>query len=160
MRSEVIQEDIDANEKLAHQSQKDVKLGFGGKFGVQKDRMDKSAVGFDYHEKLAAHASQKDHSAGFGGKFGVQKDRVDKSAVGWEHHEKVEKHESQKGISYYSIRLAEPPVLLDYSAGFGGKFGVQKDRVDKSSVGWDYHEKVEKHESQKGNFGKLYSVEN
>ena len=40
--------------------------------------------------------------------------------------------------------------LSDYSTGFGGKFGVQKDRVDKSSVGWDHHEKVEKHESQKG----------
>lgn len=84
-------------EKTAHESQTDLKKGFGGQFGVQTDRQDASAVGFDYHEKLAAHASQKDHSAGFGGKFGVQKDRVDKSAVGWEHHEKVEKHESQKG---------------------------------------------------------------
>lgn len=34
--------------------------------------------------------------------------------------------------------------------GFGGKFGVQKDRQDKSAVGWDHIEKVEKHESQKG----------
>ena len=40
--------------------------------------------------------------------------------------------------------------FLDYSTGFGGKFGVQKDRVDKSAVGWEHHEKVEKHESQKG----------
>ena len=100
LREEVIQGDALAQEKLAHQSKKDVKLGFGGKFGVQSDRMDKSAVGFDYHEKLASHASQKDYSTGFGGKFGVQKDRVDKSAVGWEHHEKVEKHESQKGNSF------------------------------------------------------------
>lgn len=38
----------------------------------------------------------------------------------------------------------------DYNKGFGGKFGVQKDRVDKSAVGWEHHEKVEKHESQKG----------
>jgi hypothetical protein len=38
----------------------------------------------------------------------------------------------------------------DYSAGFGGKFGVQSDRVDKSAVGWEHVEKVEKHESQKG----------
>ena len=38
----------------------------------------------------------------------------------------------------------------DYSSGFGGKFGVQKDRQDKSAAGWDYLEKVDKHESQKG----------
>lgn len=37
---------------------------------------------------------------------------MDKSAVGHEHIEKVEKHASQK----------------DYATGFGGKFGVQKDR--------------------------------
>lgn len=48
--------------------------------------------------------------------------------------EKVEKHESQK----------------DYKAGFGGSFGVQKDRQDKSAVGWDYHEKLQRHESQQG----------
>lgn len=38
----------------------------------------------------------------------------------------------------------------DYSQGFGGKFGVQKDRQDKAAAGWDHIEKVEKHESQKG----------
>lgn len=97
LRNDVSHEDVQTKEKFAHQSQKDNKIGFGGKYGVQTDRVDKSAVGFDYHEKLAAHASQKDYSTGFGGKFGVQKDRVDKSAVGWDHHEKVEKHESQKG---------------------------------------------------------------
>jgi cortactin len=57
------------------------------------------------------------------------------SAVGWDHIERVEKHDSQK----------------DYKTGFGGKFGVQTDRVDKSAVGWEHIEKVEKHESQKGN---------
>ena len=41
-------------------------------------------------------------------------------------------------------------VPLDYKTGFGGSFGVQKDRVDKSAVGWEHHEKVDKHESQKG----------
>ncbi|XP_004537321.1 src substrate cortactin [Ceratitis capitata] len=107
--------------------------GYGGKFGVQTDRMDKSAVGHDYRASVEKHASQKDYSEGFGGKFGVQKDRVDKSAAGWDHIEKVEKHASQK----------------DYATGFGGKFGVQSDRVDKSAVGWDHVEKVEKHESQK-----------
>lgn len=41
-------------------------------------------------------------------------------------------------------------VHSDYSKGFGGKFGVQKDRQDKSAAGWDHIEKVDKHESQKG----------
>lgn len=34
--------------------------------------------------------------------------------------------------------------------GFGGKFGVQSDRQDKSAAGWDHVEKVDKHQSQKG----------
>lgn len=38
----------------------------------------------------------------------------------------------------------------DYVKGFGGKFGVQTDRVDKSAVGWDHQEKLQLHESQKG----------
>ena len=38
----------------------------------------------------------------------------------------------------------------DYSKGFGGKYGVETDKVDKSAVGWDHHEKTEKHPSQKG----------
>ena len=38
----------------------------------------------------------------------------------------------------------------DYSKGFGGKYGVQKDRVDKSAVGWDHQEQLGKHESQIG----------
>lgn len=42
----------------------------------------------------------------------------------------------------------------DYSQGFGGKFGVQKDRQDKAAAGWDHIEKVEKHESQKGMYMK------
>lgn len=37
---------------------------------------------------------------------------------------------------------------LDYAVGFGGKFGVQSDRQDKSAVGWDSVETVEKHQSQ------------
>ena len=38
----------------------------------------------------------------------------------------------------------------DYKEGFGGKFGIQTDRQDKSALGWDHIEKVDKHESQKG----------
>ncbi|KAF2905163.1 hypothetical protein ILUMI_01009 [Ignelater luminosus] len=121
-------------------------FGYGGKFGVQKDRMDQSAVGHDYIGKVEKHASQKDYSTGFGGKYGIQSDRVDKSAVNWDHKEKIEKHASQK----------------DYSSGFGGKFGVQSDRQDKSAVGWDHVEKIEKHESQKDyskGFGGKFGVQ-
>merc|ERR1711894_279168 len=101
-----------------HESQKDYTSGFGGKFGVQNDRQDKSAVGWEHIEKVEKHESQKDYKDGFGGKYGLQNDRQDKSALGWDHQEVLQKHESQK----------------DYKDGFGGKFGIQKDRVDKSAV--------------------------
>jgi len=39
----------------------------------------------------------------------------------------------------------------DYAKGFGGKYGIQTDRQDRSAVGWDHIEKTEKHASQKGN---------
>ena len=38
----------------------------------------------------------------------------------------------------------------DHSTGFGGKFGVQTDRVDQSAVGYEHQEKLTKHESQTG----------
>ena len=49
-------------------------------------------------------------------------------------------------------------VHADYSKGFGGKYGVQKDRVDKSAHGWDYQETVVKHESQTGNYKFIHQV--
>ena len=49
----------------------DYKVGFGGKFGVQTDRQDKSAAGWDHIEKVEKHESQVDHKKGFGGKYGV-----------------------------------------------------------------------------------------
>ena len=61
---------------------------------MQKDRMDKSAMGHDYVGKTEAHSSQKDHSAGFGGKYGVQKDRMDKSAEGHDFIGKTDTHSS------------------------------------------------------------------
>ncbi|XP_043960414.1 src substrate protein p85-like isoform X6 [Gambusia affinis] len=120
--------------------------GYGGRFGVQQDRMDKSAVGHDYQSKLSKHCSQTDTSKGFGGKYGVQADRVDKSAVGFEYAGKTEKHASQK----------------DYAKGFGGKFGVETDKVDKSAVGFEYQGKTERHESQKDyskGFGGKFGVQ-
>jgi len=145
LREDVTKDDEQVKKKLLEEMPKP-SYGYGGKFGVQKDRMDKSAVGHDYSEKLVKHASQKDYATGFGGKYGVQADRIDKSAVGWDYKHKPEKHDSQK----------------DYAAGFGGKFGVQKDRQDKSAVGFEYHESLSKHESQKDystGFGGKFGVQ-
>jgi hypothetical protein len=36
-------------------------VGFGGKFGVQNDRQDKSALGWDHIEAAQKHGSQLDH---------------------------------------------------------------------------------------------------
>ncbi|XP_059842953.1 src substrate cortactin-like isoform X1 [Hypanus sabinus] len=120
--------------------------GYGGKFGVQRDRMDKSALGNEYVAEVAKHSSQTDAAKGFGGKYGVQKDRTDKSAMGYEYKGEVDKHVSQK----------------DYAKGFGGKYGVETEKVDKSAVGYDYKGATEKHESQKDyakGFGGKYGVE-
>ena len=48
------------------------------------------------------------------------------SAVGWDHQEQLSKHESQ----------------TDAAKGFGGKYGVQKDRQDKAAGGYDDMEEV------------------
>ncbi|ELV09476.1 Liprin-alpha-1 [Tupaia chinensis] len=145
LRENVFQEHQTLKEKELETGPK-ASHGYGGKFGVEQDRMDKSAVGHEYQSKLSKHCSQVDSVRGFGGKFGVQVDRVDQSAVGFEYQGKTEKHASQK----------------DYSSGFGGKYGVQADRVDKSAVGFDYQGKTEKHESQKDyskGFGGKYGID-
>lgn len=77
-----LREETARGNELAKQKQKseqpDAAYGYGGKFGVEKDRMDSCAVGHDYVAKLNKHESQTDYSTGFGGKYGVQTDRVDK----------------------------------------------------------------------------------
>lgn len=40
--------------------------------------------------------------------------------------------------------------FTDYTLGFGGKYGIQTDRQDKSAVGWQHIERVPKHQSQIG----------
>uniref|UniRef100_A0A8C4X3X3 Hematopoietic cell-specific Lyn substrate 1 n=1 Tax=Erpetoichthys calabaricus TaxID=27687 RepID=A0A8C4X3X3_ERPCA len=120
--------------------------GYGGKFGVEKDRVDKVAVDHSYVAEVQKHSSQTDAAQGFGGKFGVQKDRLDKSAVGFEYKAETEQHSSQK----------------DYSRGFGGKFGVEREKVDKSAVGYEYKGETQKHDSQKDyskGFGGKFGVE-
>ncbi|KOB68717.1 putative cortactin, partial [Operophtera brumata] len=86
---------------------------YGGKFGVQQDRMDKSAMGHDYvgktekhsaagwehRETVEKHSSQKDYSSGFGGKYGVQTDSQDAAALGWDQLQHTAPHDSQKGTS-------------------------------------------------------------
>ncbi|OXB73600.1 UNVERIFIED_CONTAM: hypothetical protein H355_002053, partial [Colinus virginianus] len=165
LRENVFQEHQTIKEKELETGPK-ASHGYGGKFGVEQDRMDKSAVGHEYQSKLSKHCSQVDSVKGFGGKFGVQTDRVDQSAVGFEYQGKTEKHASQKEyaciesffISFFSFFA----LNADYSSGFGGKYGVQADRVDKSAVGFDYQGKTEKHESQKDyskGFGGKYGVD-
>nr|XP_032522331.1 src substrate cortactin-like [Danaus plexippus plexippus] len=114
LREEVLEADKQIKQKQYEEGPKP-SYGYGGKFGVQQDRMDKSAVGHDYVGKTEKHVSQKDYAQGFGGKFGVQTDRMDASAVGHDYVGVVSKHASQ----------------TDHSRGFGGKYGVQTDRVDK-----------------------------
>ncbi|KFZ55096.1 Hematopoietic lineage cell-specific protein, partial [Antrostomus carolinensis] len=126
--------------------------GYGGKFGTERDRMDKCAVGHEYVADVGKHSSQTDAAQGFGGKYGVQRDRADKSAVGFEYKGEVEKHSSQKGKSMGTY----------YSRGFGGRYGVEKDKVDKAAVGFDYKGQAEKHDSQKDyakGFGGRYGIQ-
>ncbi|NWU95570.1 HCLS1 protein, partial [Upupa epops] len=126
--------------------------GYGGKFGTERDRMDKCAVGHEYVADVGKHSSQTDAAQGFGGKYGVQRDRADKSALGFEYKGEVEKHSSQKGKFTGTY----------YSKGFGGRYGVEKDKVDKAAVGFDYKSQAEKHNSQKDcakGFGGHYGVQ-
>lgn len=43
-------------------------------------------------------------------------------------------------------------VFSDYSKGFGGKYGVEREKVDRAALGYDYKSQTEKHQSQKGEF--------
>uniref|UniRef100_A0AAR2KY25 SH3 domain-containing protein n=1 Tax=Pygocentrus nattereri TaxID=42514 RepID=A0AAR2KY25_PYGNA len=154
-----------------HASQKDYAKGFGGKYGVQKERVDKVALGYDYKGETAKHQSQKDYSKGFGGKYGVETEKVDKAALGYDYKGETEKHQSQKGNVEILIPVLNNILLLnivflcsilDYSKGFGGKYGVEKEKVDKAALGYDYKGETEKHQSQKDyakGFGGQYGVE-
>ncbi|XP_038852442.1 hematopoietic lineage cell-specific protein-like isoform X2 [Salvelinus namaycush] len=145
LRQKVSQEHEVGKQKERAEAPK-ASYGYGGKFGVEKDRMDKGAVGHGYVAQVEQHSSQTDAKRGFGGKFGVQKDRVDKSAMGFDYKGEVEQHTSQK----------------DYSKGFGGKFGVEQEKVDKAALGYDYKGETEKHQSQKDyakGFGGRYGVQ-
>ena len=47
-RAEIQKEDADHTKKKLSEDGYNVSRGYGGKFGVETDRMDKSAVGHDY----------------------------------------------------------------------------------------------------------------
>jgi cortactin len=132
LRDQVKQDELLSKQKENEHSSIKPSLGYGGKFGVQQDRVDKSALGFNYRQETQKHSSQTDYAKGFGGKFGVEEMKKDKSAVGFDHVEQLAKHSSQ----------------VDYSKGFGGKFGINSDRKDKSALGFDHREQVPKHSSQ------------
>ncbi|KAG7267388.1 hypothetical protein CRUP_017737 [Coryphaenoides rupestris] len=74
LRETVSQEHQRGKERELAQAPK-ASYGYGGKFGVEKDRMDKGAMGHDFVAQVEQHSSQTDAAHGFGGKFGVQKDR-------------------------------------------------------------------------------------
>lgn len=93
--------------------------GYGGKFGVQTDRMDKSAVGMDYQSGANVHSSQNEGKKGYGGEFGVQA-ATDKSALGYDTAQERNVHASQN----------------EGKKGYGGKFGVQA-ATDESALGYD-----------------------
>nr|CAC38778.1 cortactin [Suberites domuncula]CAC80140.1 cortactin [Suberites domuncula] len=182
IREDVKKEDTVVKAKTTHHSQSDSSKGFGGKYGVQKERQDKSAVGWDYQANLAKHGSQTDAAKGFGGKYGVQDANKDKSAVGWDYQANLAKHGSQTdaakgfGGKYgvtenkdknavgwdYQANLAKHESQTDAAKGFGGKYGVQTDSQDKNAAGWDYQEKLSQHSSQKDGakgFGGKYGVQ-
>ena len=141
--------------------------GYSGKSTVEQDRIDRYAVGIEYQSKLSKHCLQVDPFWGFRGKSGVQMDRVDQSTVGFEYQGKTEKNAYQKdyssGFKVFKLtvqtrvlwsltpraRMEKHESHKGYSKDFGGEYGIDKDKVDKSAVGFEYQGKTEKHKSQK-----------
>ncbi|XP_049670224.1 hematopoietic lineage cell-specific protein-like isoform X2 [Accipiter gentilis] len=178
-----VSEEHDVIKKKELETGPKASYGYGGKFGTERDRMDKCAVGHEYIADVGKHSSQTDAAQGFGGKYGVQRDRADKSALGFEYKGEVEKHSSQKDYSKgfggrygvekdkvdkaavgfdYKSQAEKHDSQKDYSVGFGGKFGVQRDRQDKSALGWDHQEEMQPHASQRDyakGFGGRYGVQ-
>lgn len=113
----------------------------------------------EVHSRASSMSFGLDYAKGFGGKYGVEKDKVDKAALGYDYKGETEKHQSQKGEfgTQRSLLCFVPSSFMfyilfssDYSKGFGGKFGVEKEKVDKAALGYDYKGETEKHQSQKG----------
>lgn len=75
-----------------HSSQKDAAKGFGGKFGVQKDRVDKVRSRVESYIKAMYKSSFEDMHVIF---VSLQ------SAMGFEYKAEAQQHASQKGRSHY-----------------------------------------------------------
>lgn len=87
----------------------------------------------------------------------METEKVDKAALGYDYKGQTDKHQSQKGepapLRSPPLNVLFRPALVsrsDYSKGFGGKFGVEREKVDKAALGYDYRSETEKHQSQKG----------
>uniref|UniRef100_A0A669PNR4 Cortactin n=1 Tax=Phasianus colchicus TaxID=9054 RepID=A0A669PNR4_PHACC len=149
LRENVFQEHQTIKEKELETGPK-ASHGYGGKFGVEQDRMDKSAVGFDYQGKTEKHESQKDEIRIVTLYFPSERSHLIVTIF-------------QGNILLLNTYKQNSSLLsLDYSKGFGGKYGVDKDKVDKSAVGFEYQGKTEKHESQKDyvkGFGGKFGVQ-
>ncbi|KRY66187.1 Src substrate cortactin [Trichinella pseudospiralis] len=98
VRQETIKNDAEVKNRLQTSVTKP-SHGYGGRFGVMVDRMDKSAEDWNYVSEVSKHSSQLDHKFGFGGKHGVDTGRQDKSALGWDHTEKLCIHPSQQKVT-------------------------------------------------------------
>lgn len=70
----------------------------------------------------------------------MEREKVDKAALGYDYKSEREKHQSQRGEEALCLLLWQcNPTLTggvcsDYSSGFGGRYGVQTDRMDKVSL--------------------------
>ena len=56
-------------------------------------------------------------------------------------HRKVVKSRKRNNDSFIQfpvLKFNNSLFSLDYKTGFGGQYGVQADRVDKSALGWDH----------------------
>ncbi|GAA6076202.1 src substrate protein p85-like isoform X1, partial [Tachysurus ichikawai] len=122
--------------------------GFGGKFGVQKERVDKAALGYDYKGETEKHESQKDYAKGFGGRYGVQSDRMDKNAASF----------SDMESPTTSYKKTSPPEASSSGAGsLKSRFEnmaktteeENRKRAEEERVRRQAREKREKEEAQK-----------
>uniref|UniRef100_A0A672TJW4 Cortactin n=1 Tax=Strigops habroptila TaxID=2489341 RepID=A0A672TJW4_STRHB len=154
LRENVFQEHQNLKEKELETGPK-ASHGYGGKFGVEQDRMDKSAVGHEYQAKLSKHCSQVDLVKGFGGKFGVQTDRVDQlhnfiftvdadcsSGFGGKYRVQADRVDKSNALLLNTYKQNSSLLSLDYSKGFSDKYGVDKDKVDKNAVGFECQDYV------------------
>ena len=144
--------------------------GFGGRFGVQTDRQDKSARGWDDKAELNQHESQKGWrkqvkaaqnvrarlqitsmaSAGVTVYKRIAKIKLRTAGINKRRSQntKVKTVGLCALLSFKKAPQHATRMFADYKHGFGAKFGIQADRQDKSAHGWEDRDELAKHESQ------------